>query len=748
MKKSKTKGQIEREKVDSLLKREDSSEKINSRLKNKIKKAVITIITALTLKLGFTAALLTVLITIVLIIAMFVTLLITSILGFFALFDFDSDSNGAFTEQQKGSQYIWNNNDLNKLSSEYLKNMYRQAWLIDNAKQLTHSDASIPLMMAIPVYESGGYFFSDSEEHSVADYACGMTSIKDGAADPDVYQGIYAWFITCNGTSFGTKFSNYLTKYKTTQEELWGSMTHSSDLDTSLLSSDRLRYVSTYSTDNDVMYSNYNIAASVFMTVSSYEETTNFMFNKDSDDKDSGHFYKKYLDKAIASYNQSENSEKIRKYADDALFYTVHAGGVWGYFNQKDYDIYMSAICDYIVYCYVNYNKVYISDDFISQAKTTAFGHTPTRCATMGDANANYTALATYVYPPTVENSCLYQKGKQLDKSLMQSWQEYCNSASKSNYVKAYQIAAVYEGSGYNPLKQHTYAVANGPAMNALGMLRLNAIADDLGYTWVYDETSGFIFNGASGGGEPVKDGHAKISKTFEESKKTIMNREMSNYRNDDWFATLNTSEWCLPLTTDKSAASGGCSISSRYGWRYYNGWVWHGGMDITYKTQYYTQEERIANYPVYAMHDGTITQLERVCGKVSGAGRTFAYEVTYTRGDETVTRYITYFHLSSINEDLKVGDSILKGQQIGSMGGSGDYEMQYGKHLHVQIGLNPNARGLLGLFDTETELPFLTFLDNYTAWNSTGNGYSGYLIRKPETQITSETADPQSAGG
>ena len=100
---------------------------------------------------------------------------------------------------------------------------------------------------------------------------------------------------------------------------------------------------------------------------------------------------------------------------------------------------------------------------------------------------------------------------------------------------------------------------------------------------------------------------------------------------------------------------------------------------------------------------------------------------------------------MSAIDNNLKEGSTIKKGQLVGYMGGSGDgNEQMYGCHLHVQIGTSPRANRQCGLLDIETELPFVTLYNGYDAFFENTNNYSGYLIQAPATNVTATTTDPQ----
>ncbi len=97
--------------------------------------------------------------------------------------------------------------------------------------------------------------------------------------------------------------------------------------------------------------------------------------------------------------------------------------------------------------------------------------------------------------------------------------------------------------------------------------------------------------------------------------------------------------------------------ITSRYGWRRGRP---HKGIDI----------DLVTGDPVTSMLDGIV----RYAGYSSGFGKTIV--VRHYNGIET-----TYAHLSHI--EVKVNDSIVKGQYIGKGGNTGNSR---GSHLHLEV--------------------------------------------------------------
>jgi murein DD-endopeptidase MepM/ murein hydrolase activator NlpD len=85
---------------------------------------------------------------------------------------------------------------------------------------------------------------------------------------------------------------------------------------------------------------------------------------------------------------------------------------------------------------------------------------------------------------------------------------------------------------------------------------------------------------------------------------------------------------------------------------------------------------------PVYAMASGTIT-VRRTGGKYD---KNTAYSDSTNTGrcvsiltDDNI--YITYMHLSKIEDNVQVGSKVVAGQKIGESGHTG---ASYNPHLHV----------------------------------------------------------------
>ena len=90
---------------------------------------------------------------------------------------------------------------------------------------------------------------------------------------------------------------------------------------------------------------------------------------------------------------------------------------------------------------------------------------------------------------------------------------------------------------------------------------------------------------------------------------------------------------------------------------------------------------------PVYATHDGTITRIATIDNGDKNAG---GNRVQITYSDESGTVSTSYMHLNAISEDLKEGEPIAEGTQIGTIGGSGaGRDNAYSPHLHYEMRIN-----------------------------------------------------------
>lgn len=655
--------------------------------------------------------------------------------------------------QVAGERYVWNEADLSKLSSEYLKNIYRQAWLIENSKEVTKCQFYTTAFLGINTVENGTNFFSsaglklndgtDAETLSIADYASGMTSLSN-----ITYQGIYQQFTHYTDkdsgvtTTFSKYFQDYLTKYGIEYDYIWGNMKHTNPLQTSyngasIIGAERQNIIDTYGSGN-VMTSNYNIAALIFSAVSAAEGKSNML---DKEFKN-GHGYQDGYKKALEHYELSDDTE-VRRYVQSALFYHVHAGGVWNYFSDDSYAQWKDAALDYLVYMYKYHRDLAFSDKYVNVDTLRKMDASYARIPCMGDNNHNWASelYTGYVSKDKASDGRMVTGGKTVTTSMVGEWEKYLEAEGKyTNYITVLNTLLSY-GSGKNPVRQGAYSVLTSPGIISMGDLKLKVIADELGLDLIVDPNTGFVCNavtagGASGAGYGVIDGHFDPHGQFENSKIMVQQGGktfyLSNIRNPDWFVSLNNSEWCSPLSTD--GPLGGIYITSRYGYRSYNNWDFHQGIDCRHATRTTSVEDCKKYAPVYAMHDGEITY-NGVC---DGGGNTVTYKVTYSRNGVMVTRYITYMHLSDITAP-PVETKVSKGDTLGHMGKSGgNYEI----HLHIQLTQNSGPAGRSGAVDIETELPFITNWSGYSQWFNTANGYSGYLLRKPNPNVGENGCD------
>ena len=103
-----------------------------------------------------------------------------------------------------------------------------------------------------------------------------------------------------------------------------------------------------------------------------------------------------------------------------------------------------------------------------------------------------------------------------------------------------------------------------------------------------------------------------------------------------------------------------------------------HKGVDINYAGGGNTDK----GAPILATHDGIITRVVKIGNgdKDAGGNRVFI-----TSSDGIVST--AYMHLDEIGQGIKEGMSVLEGQQIGTMGGSGyGLSNTYTTHLHYEI--------------------------------------------------------------
>ena len=111
------------------------------------------------------------------------------------------------------------------------------------------------------------------------------------------------------------------------------------------------------------------------------------------------------------------------------------------------------------------------------------------------------------------------------------------------------------------------------------------------------------------------------------------------------------------------------------------NGKRYHKGIDINYEAA----GDNDLGAPIFATHDGIITRVVHIDtgDKDSGGNRV---KIESVNGE--VSTY--YMHLDEIFTDIQVGESVIEGQQIGTMGGSGNgKKKKYAIHLHYEIAID-----------------------------------------------------------
>lgn len=124
-----------------------------------------------------------------------------------------------------------------------------------------------------------------------------------------------------------------------------------------------------------------------------------------------------------------------------------------------------------------------------------------------------------------------------------------------------------------------------------------------------------------------------------------------SSENTDNIFDTDSKSEVVLPL-------EGEIKVTSPYGFRAYNKWEFHKGVDIVSDST-----------NILAVADGTV--VDCATGRNSGVGNYVALQ--HDGGWVSL-----YYHLNSY--DVEIGDTVLKGEKFAVMGNSGG---NYGVHLH-----------------------------------------------------------------
>ena len=101
-----------------------------------------------------------------------------------------------------------------------------------------------------------------------------------------------------------------------------------------------------------------------------------------------------------------------------------------------------------------------------------------------------------------------------------------------------------------------------------------------------------------------------------------------------------------------------------------------HGGVDINIGSGDFDK-----GAPVYATHDGKVVRIATIHDDNDGGGN----RIKIQSGNKKVETF--YMHLDGISEGLQVGDFVEEGQQIGTVGGSGNgSEKRWEVHLHYEM--------------------------------------------------------------
>ena len=103
-----------------------------------------------------------------------------------------------------------------------------------------------------------------------------------------------------------------------------------------------------------------------------------------------------------------------------------------------------------------------------------------------------------------------------------------------------------------------------------------------------------------------------------------------------------------------------------------------HGGVDINIGSGDFDK-----GAPVYATHDGKITRIVR-----SEDGNAGGLRIQITSSNNRVSTF--YMHLESISNGLELYQSVSEGQQIGSVGDTGQNESRkWNAHLHYELSVD-----------------------------------------------------------
>lgn len=672
---------------------------------------------------------------IAIIVGMLIQAITNGLAGLDGLFD------GKPTKQTVGAKYVWNETDLNKFTDEWSRNLYRLGWIITANKELYNSDVSIELMMGLPVAETGSNFYPTGTDHREPTITSGAGKNWNSysIAKYATVGGDFPWNGTYDYITGLYAIDANLAQQAGDIKYTWGCPAENM-LATDTIGTRHEGYISTYA-DGDVMKSVYSVAYSVAYTINSYENSRNAVFNKDAE-YGNAHMYHKYWVKAAEKYGLNAEDEKTQRQIYTLMYYLLHAGGVWSYTDIAD--DFNTFVFDYTAYLLTNV----LSEDITNIRLVEQYSTTPDvknitnvvmRGAARGNANINH-AQATVWNEPVLTNGSYLEVNtaegwKTIEDTTVGLWLDYNTSL---NTAEANKLVAVYKKTYLHTnetlVRQANYAVSTCICTVATGASRLKYLFDTLNIQYTTNDEGYICYAGGQHGDSgAVPDGY--IGGDFELAEKV---NGYTNVRDNTWFVQLDNTEWSNPLNPN---INGGIEVTSRYGYRMYNGWTWHSGMDMVYKTRATDIEVLRENYPEYAMHDGVVVAVNDDIN--SNAGRYVHYKVTYMRDGKEATVYFTYMHLSKIADGIGVGSQIKAGEIIGYMGGSASgSEYGVGVHLHISMSTNPTVGGNPGRIDIETELPFVTMYSGYRQWDGTTG--SGCLKQRPKYPLQPNEKEPQ----
>lgn len=635
-----------------------------------------------------------------------------------------------------GARYVFNNTDLNMLSTDYQKNLYILMWLWTNVKDMSGGAITIPVPNALGeiIYEYGTNFFKINESgydngNLISDYACGFPTV---ASSTQVCQGLYQ----CNSKDFNADVLRYWGNfgYSSLEEvtnKAWEGIRDTSKSLPALEGSD----VVIYSYWNDAKSSNdyrttvYDAGYQVM-----YAGYINGFYSNALDkNTGKGHAYKDFYEQACQRYSLNSTDVNVKNWFLGSLAYVFHAGAANSFFTSETNRVQaMNAIFDYLGYLYTNYYSngdwtLYNLDTAGNWGSPDLGNNLVLNCAY---DYSNVVAVAHSAYggggnPYGVSSSVPkmtdWQGNSVIQNNMASLWYNSLDGDRKAEadiLGKAFGndssvITCMYPGV------QGIYAHLAGWATSLSGNSRANVVFDSLQLDWTLDAQGYICYASAGIPVTTVGYNPAIAVDKFDASK--------PSYWQKDWFQTIDESEWSLPIDFGSDGMKS--HVSSLYGVRDFGGGAFHRGMDMLYaNANGYLSEGAYDKIPIYAIHDGTITNITL---NNPSAGNYFMYSCTWRAYNKETkewgykTGQFICMHMSKISEGLAVGDTIKKGQIIGFMGNTGGVAT----HLHFQMATMaiPYISHEVSTRNIATELPFFTWL----------NGYEGYVVSGTDGRLT-----------